>query len=149
MIENWRDLVGYHLIPHDVATATPFYLKMTQKEPDSEMFESSRKMLMSILKGDEINLDLTEEQLCEQLDAILTSFPESEYDNDDLGKKRAANQVARQTYRGPANTEYKNSIFYRSENWVDAAVIVMESKGRYGIFKHPDFDKYGFGLKNV
>lgn len=145
IIENWRELVGVQTIEAaaepDNNFAKVFYLRFDPTpKPDT--------IHLQILK-EVIKMDLTEDQLCEQLDTILTSFPKGQYDNSPIGKARAGNQVARQSYRGFAKVEYKNSIFYRGEthHQFDAAVIVAERDGLFGIFKHPDFDQYGFELE--
>jgi len=126
MIENWRDLVGYQKNTRHV-----YYLVYTR--------DDEGKPCISIEKSN-VACDLTEQKLCEKLDVILTSFPKS-----NMSKDRAANQIARQSRRGIAKTEYKRSIFYRGSA-SDAAVIVIERNGKFGIFKHPNFDQYGFTL---
>ena len=126
MIENWRDLVGYQKNTRHV-----YYLVYTR--------DDEGKPCISIEKSN-VACDLTEQKLCEKLDVILTSFPKSS-----MSKDRAANQIARQSRRGIAKTEYKRSIFYRGSA-SDAAVIVIERNGKFGIFKHPNFDQYGFTL---
>ena len=91
--------------------------------------------------------DLNEQELCEQLDVILTSFPKGNFPYSDIGKARAGHLVASQTRRGVAKTEYKQSIFYRGTyHTTDTAVFVAERDGKFGIFKHPNFDQYGFTL---
>ena len=126
MIENWRDLVGYQKNTRHV-----YYLVYTR--------DDEGKPCISIEKSN-VECYLTEQKLCEKLDVILTSFPKS-----NMSKNRAANQIARQSRRGIAKTEYKRSIFYRGSA-SDAAVIVIERNGKFGIFKHPNFDQYGFTL---
>lgn len=126
MIENWRDLVGYQKNTKHV-----YYLVYT--------YDDEGKPCISIEKSN-VECYLTEQKLCEKLDVILTSFPKS-----NMSKDRAANQIARQSRRGIAKTEYKRSIFYRGSA-SDAAVIVIERNGKFGIFKHPNFDQYGFTL---
>ena len=126
MIENWRDLVGYQKNTRHV-----YYLVYTR--------DDEGKPCISIEKSN-VECYLTEQKLCEKLDVILTSFPKS-----NMSKDRAANQIARQSRRGIAKTEYKRSIFYRGSA-SDAAAIVIERNGKFGIFKHPNFDQYGFTL---
>ena len=121
MIENWRDLVGYQKNTRHV-----YYLVYTR--------DDEGKPCISIEKSN-VECYLTEQKLCEKLDVILTSFPKS-----NMSKDRAAKQIARQSRRGIAKTEYKRSIFYRGSA-SDAAAIVIERNGKFGIFKHPNFDQ--------
>lgn len=58
------------------------------------------------------------------------------------------NYVARDTRRGPANTNWKNVWFYNGKTVIDRPIIVSEIKGKYAIFMHPDFKKYGFKIKD-
>lgn len=60
--------------------------------------------------------------------------------------QKAKNRIAQLTYRGAGNTQYGNSLFYKGKEY-DCPVIVSNYDKKYGVFKHPDFEKYGFNLK--
>jgi hypothetical protein len=147
MIENWKELVGYQTFENsETKTALIFYM-ITNINDDTSKFLIDR-MAFSIIK-ESIVCDLTEEEMCKQLDKILVSFPESKYSINSFNEiNKAKLEVARKSYRAFANTRYKNSIFYRGTGVYDAPVIVAELNGLFGIFLHPKFSDYGFVLKN-
>jgi hypothetical protein len=154
VIENWKDLVGYQpfVVDHQPwwrrtllwlrdllpGKRQKVYYLTHKMEPDGR---SSIVILSAMVP---CNLTLT--KLHRELDAILIGFPEGNYPFSDTGKAKAGIQVARQSRRGVANAEYKRSIFYCGTSALDRAVFVAKRGGRYGIFKHPNFDQYGFSL---
>jgi hypothetical protein len=153
MIENWKDLVGYqpYSAEHQPMWKRPL-LWLLNWLPDrrQKVFYLTYKNDPDgrgsfVIMSEMVTCNLTEKKLCEQLDTVLTSFPKGNYPFSDIGKSKAGIQVARQSRRGMAKVEYYNrSIFYRGSSAFDAAVFVTKRGGRYGIFKHPDFEKYGF-----
>jgi hypothetical protein len=154
VIENWQDLVGYQpfVVDHQqwwrrtltwLGNLLPgrqqkVYYLTHKTEPDGRC----SIVILSAM----VPCNLTETELHRELDAILTGFPEGSYPFSDTGKAKAGIQVARQSRRGVANAEYKQSIFYCGTSQLDRAVFVAKRGGRYGIFKHPNFDQYGFSL---
>lgn len=63
-----------------------------------------------------------------------------------IQEQRVANKVAQQTRRGVANTEFLDFVYYKGSNATDAPFIVYKFGDKYGIFKHPKADQYGFRL---
>ena len=61
-------------------------------------------------------------------------------------EKQASAKIARQNRRGAGNTRFGDTLFYKGVNEFDCPIIVVKKGDLYGIFKHPDFDKYGFNL---
>lgn len=61
-------------------------------------------------------------------------------------KERIYNRVAMQTRRGAANTEFIDFLYYKGSSDTDAPFIVYKFGDKYGIFKHPKADQYGFRL---
>lgn len=61
---------------------------------------------------------------------------------------RIGNKIAAQTRRGVGRTKAKIenlvSVFYKGDSPYDVPLIVSEYKGKYAVYKHPDFEKYGF-----
>jgi hypothetical protein len=158
VIENWKDLVGYQ--PYEAAPSAepqPWWRRMLSwlgnllpgKQQKvyylTHKTEPDGRSSIVILSA-RVPCNLKEAELHQELDAILTEFPEGNYAFSDTGKARAGIQVARQSRRGVAKAEYKRSIFYCGTNALDRAVFVAKRGGRYGIFKHPNFDQYGFSL---
>jgi hypothetical protein len=152
MIENWKDLVGYQ--PYSAEhqpmwKRTLVWLLNWLPGRRQKVFYLTHKReldgrLSFVIPSAMVTCNLTEEEMCKQLDTILTSFPKTWFSKGGHGRARAGNLVAQQTRRGYAQKEYKNSVFYRGESPFDTAVFVVEKAGKFGIFKHPDFDKYGF-----
>ena len=79
-----------------------------------------------------------------EIHKILTSFPKSNWPNDEIGRNRAKNYIARNTKRGRGNVEYENSIYYKGSTTFDGSVFVSVHDGKYGILKHPKIETYGY-----
>jgi hypothetical protein len=139
MIENWRDLVGYEEIQAPVGKV--HYMKMTSNSDNGVS-----RLTMQIMKY-EVECTLTEEELCDELDRILTSFSNTCENNADAIKKACLVSISKQK-RGSPNTSYKNSQYYKGPSSYDSPVVVGGFEGKFGIFKHPDFDGYGFMIQD-
>lgn len=63
-----------------------------------------------------------------------------------IRKQQAANKVAQQTRRGAANTQFLDFFYYKGSNATDCPFIVYKFGDKYGIFKHPNAEQYGFRL---
>lgn len=61
-------------------------------------------------------------------------------------KQTIGSKVAMQTRRGAANTEFLDFFYYKGSNATDCPFIVYKFGDKYGIFKHPKADQYGFRL---
>lgn len=137
-MENWRDLVT-------VVTANGPNCKVkhfqSRYKPDSNDTE-----LEFIVTDIPVVCNLTEDQLINQLDTILTSFTTT-CKNDHMSIAQAKNNVAAKTRQGPANMTYKNAMYYKGSTSGDSPILVGEYNGMYGIFKHPNFDTYGFTIE--
>jgi len=143
MIENWRDLVAVENI--DAPIGYIYYLTISK----SDIRDTTGKPMqtMSIPKS-EVECTLTENELCNELDKILTSFSNT-CENDTAAIKRASlGSVAKQK-RGMPTMAYKNARYYRGPNVKDSPVVVAEFEGKFGIFKHPKFDDYGFMIEDT
>lgn len=61
---------------------------------------------------------------------------------------RIGNQIAKQSRRGVGKKKIRienlTSVFYKGDSPYDVPVIVSEFQGKYAVYKHPDFEKYGF-----
>lgn len=77
-----------------------------------------------------------------------STFPEFVIETSvhDIAKNRAANKVAQQTRRGAANTQFLDFFYYKGSNATDCPFIVYKFGDKYGIFKHPNAEQYGFSL---
>ena len=56
------------------------------------------------------------------------------------------NKIAQQNRRGVGNIKFNNTFFYKGTMEFDCPIIVVKNGDLYGIFKHPNFDQYGFNL---
>lgn len=139
MIENWRDLVGYEEIQASVGKV--HYMKMTSNSDNG----ASQQIMMQIMRY-EVECTLTETELCDKLDAILTSFSNT-CENDAISIERANLESVSKQKRGMPNTSYKNARYYKGPSSYDSPVVVGGFEGKFGIFKHPEFDGYGFMIQ--
>lgn len=164
-MENWKDYVGFQPIgnnqPDDVGGGMVFCLRCV-KDGHTVTTTVERSVLTKddYIYGGEIGY---------AVEIVLSQFPKfiPEKENTTFWNKvltfmslrkwigdtdfsiwKQKHEVAKQTRRGVANTVYKNEWrevhFYSGNNMVDRPIIVSELNGKYAIWKHPDFDKYGF-----
>ena len=137
MIENWKDLVGHEEITAPVGKV--FYLTGGDANTDNNI-------MFSINRG-YVECMLTEDELCDKLDTILTSFSTT-CENNMIAIEQAKLDSVRKMKRGMSfNTKYKNAIYYKGEKSYDSPVIVGEFEGKFGIYVHPNFNDYGFMVK--
>ena len=138
-MQNWRDYVGYQpisLTDKDTENTTIklFYLTAIPggvrilKEP----FDLSEVVLSDSEVGDRV-------------EELISQFPSLEIENA-VALERAKLQVAKATGRGVATTNYNDTWFYKGANSTDAPIIVCGLEDKYYIFKHPNFNQYGFNV---
>jgi hypothetical protein len=135
MIKNWRDLVGYEEITAPIGKV--HYMKMTS--------DSDNSVMMQIMKY-EVECTLTEEELCDELDRILTSFSNT-CENNSVAIERAKLDSVRKMKRGIPNTKYENAQYYKGTTSYDSPVVVGGFEGKFGIYVHPNFNDYGFVIQ--
>lgn len=140
MIENWRNLVGVEIVSD--ANCKVKHLNVAYK-PDSKNSELEFK-----ITDTPVVCNMSEEQLVEQLDLILTSFTNI-CKNDPISINRAKTASVIKSKRGMPNTAYKNAMYYKGNVAGDSPIIVGDFNGKYGIFKHPNFDNYGFLIETT
>ena len=133
-LENWKELVGYKLIERSAGEI--MYLTTAYDT-------TPNKGTISIIK-EKIECTLTEEELCTELDKILTSFHNDACEDDFIAIENAKIASFRKQHRALPNINYKNAMFYKGTTSYDAPVIVAEFEGKFGIFIHPNFQDYGF-----
>lgn len=87
--------------------------------------------------------DATLEQALVVANAALRTLPKT-----NLSDSRASIEVARSSKRGVANKRLDDIVLYRGtvKNDVDCAMVIVKVDGKYGVVKHPDFEKYGLIL---
>jgi hypothetical protein len=137
-IEDLKPYIGFQETkePED-GTVKILYMKVTENGPMDINFSIERH---------KCEMNLSEEEAIEQIEALLDSFSDV-VENETIIIERAKSQVASKSRRGFANTNYKNSWFYKGTSYSDAPIIVAHHEGKYAIFKHPNFDKYGFKIE--
>lgn len=105
------------------------------------------------IKSESVECSLSEDEMISEVEQLLESFPIYRIDgsaNDQLKEiqqLQVSNDIAKNALRGAGNTRFKNSFYYKGDETVDSPIIVAEHNGKYGIFKHPNFERYGFVLE--
>lgn len=97
---------------------------------------------------------LSESEMLDKVEKTLYDFPSAtiSYADDEqkeIQLNQLKNKVALQTRRGVAKVMYNNVVYYRNnipniEVDVDSPIFVLKNGDKYGVYKHPNFDKYGF-----
>ena len=140
-MDNWKDLVGFQSgnTPPDVA-----WILEIEHNPNVQFK----------IKKHKITIDKTEEEVVAELDKIFSSFTRTvnlkgtDPRAREFHLNRGAVEVVRRSRRGVPTTQWKNAIYYNSPTRkFDTALVVVESEGKFGIFKHPNFDDYGFMIE--
>lgn len=137
-MQNWRDYV-------DEQDECALHIRI--KDPSAD-FQS----VVLVIDKTYIECTLTEQQVGEVVEKALLSFPPAPVFMCDpytrhpkLIIERVANEIARNSLRGVGNTRWKNVLWYKGES-KDSPIVVVKHNKKFGVFKHPDFDKYGFVL---
>ena len=142
-MENWKDYVGFQPVADDYEikddVVPVFFLTIET--------QTSKKIAMAILreKIDQSLFVLTESEVGDKVEEILNEFPQIKIEHE-IELARAKNQVAIDSRRGIANTNYNNTWFYKGLNAFDVPIIVSQLGDKYYVFKHPVFEKYGFNV---
>ncbi len=138
-MKNWRDYVGLQKFE---ATKNVYFIFKTNNEGQLS------------LHADVIDIDcqIKEDDVGEIVENLLMTFPVfgmHEFPKE-IRHRKAANDIARRSRRGAGNTTWNNILFYKNSGPkfadVDAPIIVIEKDGLFGVFKHPNFEKYGVVL---
>lgn len=150
------EVAGFQPHADDEEKGTIFYLSGKFSKTEGE----DRLLAFSIEKAvvSEDTAFYAKDEVLTALKNIMESvFPEHVIDTNgieeerrneivDLTEKRLANRVAMQTRRGVANTKFLDFLFYKGTSPADAPFIVYKFGDKYGIFKHPNAEQYGFRL---
>ena len=115
MIENWRDLVGVQ--DSNTITDKVFFVYTDVDNGSTAIFKES------------VGYTLTEEEVCDKLDEVLTSFS-SRCENDKVSIARAQTESTRKHGRGIPNTTYKNAMYYRGASHADSPKIRSHGEHR-------------------
>jgi hypothetical protein len=151
---NWREFVGLQPLPAQAGMC--FYMEArvdgaVQDEP------AANQITISVLKC-AIECTMTEQEVSEKVEDMLQQFPIArskctQYNTTDIEQAHKieiqmhSNNVARLTHRGFANKQHGNTHLYVGTSAMDAPIIVAQFEDKFGIFKHPKFDNYGFNFK--
>ena len=137
IIENWKELVGYQGLENSVGNV--YYMAVS-------IGENGLDLKFQITKT-EVECTLSEEELCEQLDKVLTSFSDN-CENDKFAITRAQSASVKKQRRAMPNTTYKNAMYYKGTAEYDTPVIVAGFENKFALYMHPKFDDYGFMITN-
>ena len=148
-MDNWKDYVGYQPIKelNDQGKAGLFYLVVgptTETTPagDTRMFIRIDKEMF--LPED---FTLTEAEVGPAIETLMMRFPIINVANM-VDLERAKLNVARETRRGVATTNWNDIWYYKGDSPTDSPIIVVSYEGKYAIFEHPKFMTYGFVVEN-
>ena len=141
--QDISNYVSFQPLPAEVGLI--FYLTADVKTVNNIELNNSA-VLKTILKA-VVECTLTEEEMIEQVDALLMSFEPyivgSAIDRAAI-EDEVSFKIEPKCRLGIGNTKYKNSIYYKGDSVTDSAIIVAEFNDKYAVFKHPNFDTYGF-----
>jgi hypothetical protein len=143
-MENWKDFVGFQ--PIQIAEdekfegGMVFYLQVLPFE-NLEIGQFNIEIRKALIPPKEYNILSSEIE--NKIEEVLKTFPAAEA-RDQFQLQRLRTNVAIVTRRGAATTNFENVWYYNGKNVFDRPVVVSEYKGKYAIWKHPDFEKYGF-----
>ena len=155
-MNNWKDYVGYQQLSVEdgtIYTHKSAYTdsligkcgiltwKKTWKKELCLTFNHDDIIINDVLIETESSIGRIVEE------HILDSFPTVTITaNRDLEIAHLKNKVGSDTSRGIANTNFKNVWYYKGTMPFDAPIFVVSFEDRYGIWKHPSFELYGFKI---
>jgi hypothetical protein len=126
-----------------------YYMRVDVK-PEINVINNTN-VFLNVYKAT-VECNLTEAEMVAKVDELLTSF--ESFNIDPLTDRTSiafedeiAFKIQSKSKRGVGNTKYKNSIYYKGDKLSDSPVIVAECEDRYAVFKHPNFEKYGFVIE--
>jgi hypothetical protein len=139
-MDNWKKYAGYTEVKTNPEgdEYKLFYLKVI---PNSSNYEFKIDFHSFTLD----QLTLTLDQVGAEVERVIGQFPTKVLTNE-IDVMRARNDIAKESRRAWANTNFGNTWFYRGSNEIDCPIIVAGGgdADKYMVWKHPDFDKYGF-----
>jgi hypothetical protein len=117
--------------------------------------QNSDGLCLTVSELVDCKCNLNEIEMLAQVEKTLYEFPVSTINCtrgeqlQEIQLNKLKNEVAIQTRRGVANKKFNNVLYYRSnipnmKIEADSPIFVLKNGDRYGVFKHPDFNKYGF-----
>ena len=145
-MQNWKDYVGFQPINEADFndTTKPLYAHyLTARDDGASGFRIFRIPFMSN------DVTLTDEEVNVKVEELLTEFPTvhiSKNYNPSIDLERAKIQVAKDSMRAAAQTNYNNTWFYKGSYAFDVPIIVCGIDDKYIVLKHPNFEKYGFNV---
>ena len=110
---------------------------------------NNRAVFPTILKAT-VECKLTEEEMIKEVNELLTSFEPFRMDpvtDRTVTEDEVSFKIQEKCRRGIGNTRYKNSIYYKGDTATDSPIIVAEFDDKYAVFKHPNFERYGYVLE--
>lgn len=144
--EDISKFVSFH--PVQKALGQIYYLSVDVKTVNNTEL-NNRAAFPTILKAT-VECKLTEEEMVKEVDSLLTSFEPFRMDpvtDRTVTEDEVSFKIQAKCRRGIGNTRYKNSIYYKGIMASDSPVIVAEFDDKYAVFKHPNFEKYGFVIE--
>lgn len=139
------DAVGYqHSLLEKDGKYSIFYLQVND-------YSTPENLSMSI-EREYIDCTLSEDEMISEVESLLGTFPSYKLTDGtpvflEVEELKVQNKIATNARRGPGNTKFRNSMYYKGENSIDSPVIVAETGGKYAVFKHPNFERYGYVLE--
>jgi hypothetical protein len=148
-VENWTEYVGFQpsgspKAETEFAGTMIFYLQVSF-EPLG-VGEINISIARSIILA--TMYDIPGNEIGDRVEETLSEFP-TRYAGNIYQLNSLKTKVAMETRRGAATTNFGDVWYYSGNNEFDQPVIVSEHKGKYAIWKHPNFDKYGFRVTDI
>lgn len=127
----------------DVTTIYYFNASVSHDGPFDDIANVLMQMTSFVVKCD---MDLDESIL--KIKNLLNEFPIS---NKSLDETKL--EIAIRSRRGRGNIEYEDFVWYKGTGsyasfmpMVDGPIGLIKLNGKYGVFRHPQFENYGFKL---
>ena len=156
----WSELIRVTQVnPSGTAKLYTLSLRYRDSEHREIDLTESNSITLDVHKQ-EVAIDLNDDQLNDAILMALLKFPDFEIDpkTKPYATDKVKNQIARNTRRGVGNTQFEDYIWYqgsRELNTPDATAVFDGAFGilwdgfKYGLFIHPDFEKYGYRVVTI
>ncbi len=158
-MNNWHEYVGHQPLTFDGDPPTLFVQNIQGTGIlmgwcHIMAYHTNWKQQLS-LRMDKEQIDIetvlieTEDTIGDAVEeAVMTSFPTKIITNP-VELILAKNDVAVKTRRSVPNVEFNGVWWYQGNHATDRPIYVLSHEGKYGIWKHPLFEDYGFRIVSL
>lgn len=140
-MNNWKDYVAFQPLNEELPNHyMTLVINDTTREDGSPGLPA---ILIMREKIDESEMTLTEDEVGQAVEDVLSTFPTQEIKSE-VDLMRVKNEIARTCRRAHPASYFNGAWYYKGSSIYDSAIYVIGYKGKYAVKKHRDFDKYGF-----